>query len=292
MSRINYWSSSRFSHWLRSKFGLKNPRALSASEWREWKKDSKTRAPFIHWLTDVALNKIQDFFCWPKDRLWDLRCALNARFFDKYHYMPTRLDPWKYHEVDTRILHGMFETLVDFIEIEKAWMHVIWGQDENRKKFGYSWWEMNGWTNWLFTEKRHPDAGLAYLDWERSLVFDDAWFGNHEPSIQEAKEQGRYGMPTGQAKDAQEQYELYNWWKNIRPNRPDPYDISGYNDYFKRIEEKNGGDILACLDVQSPEDMTESRKCSASCHEIEEAYEKEDEEMLIRLVKIRRSLWT
>lgn len=291
MSRINYWSSSKFAYWLRAKFGLTNPSALTSKEWRVWRETSKNAAPFIHWFTDEALNRIQDFFCWPKDKLWDLRCALNARYFDKYHYLPTRLNPWQYHEVDTRVLHGLFETLVDFIEIEKAWMSVIWGQDENREKFGYTKWEMNRWTNWLFTEKRHPEAGLHYLEWEMSLVQDDAWYGNHEPSISEAKEKGEYGKPTGQALSAKEQFELYNWWKNIRPNRPDPYDASGYNDYFAMLE-KNGKDFLDSLEDQTPEQAAISRKCSMDCHEIEQAYEKEDEEMLIRLIKIRRSLWT
>lgn len=291
MSRYNYWSSSAFAHWLRKKFGLENPLALTASGWREWKNQSKKKAPFIHWFTDTALNKIQDFFCWPKDKLWDLRCALNARFFDKYHYMSTGLDPWKYHEVDERMLHGMFQTLVDFIEIEKAWMNVIFGQDENRKKFGYTWWEMNGWLNWIFTEKRHPESGLAHLEWEMSLVKDDEWYGNNPESIEEAKRKGEYMTLTPQGQAAREQYELYCWWKHIRPNRPDPFDVSGYNDYFKRLEQENR-DFLEALEDQSEELTAISRKCSKDCHEIEEEYEKEDEEMLIRLIQIRRSLWT
>lgn len=249
-------------------------------------------APFIFWVTEEALNRIQDFFCWPKDKLWDLRCALNSRFFDRYYSIDTKLSRWRYHEVDTRMLHGMFEMLVDFIEIEKAWMSVIWGQDENRKKFGYSWWEMNGWTNWLFTEKRHPEAGLAHLEWEMSLIQDDTNYGHHEESIAQAKASGEYGQMTQQAKSAKEQLDLYNWWKHIRPNRPDPYNASGYNEYFALLEAKNDGDFFAGLENQSQEEAELSRKCSKSCHEIEAAYDKEDEEMLIRLVKLRQSLWT
>lgn len=292
MSRVNYWSHSRFAEWLRSKFGLTNPTALSGKDWKIWREVSKNTSPFIHWLTDTAFDKVQDFFCWPIDKLWDLRCALNARYFDKYHYLPTKLNPWQYHEVDTRILHGLFETLVDFVEIEKAWMHVIWGQDENQKKFGYKWYEMNRWLNWFASEKRHPLAGIEYLEWEMSLVKDESWYGNDEQCIREAKEKGEFGQMTGQALAAKEQFELYHWWKNVRPNRPDPHDESGYSEYFRKLEEKHGGDFLASLDDQTPELVEESRICSKRCHEIEEEYEREDEEMLIRLIKIRRSLWT
>ena len=289
--RINYWSHSKFAEWLRIKFGLTNPGALTSKGWREWKKESKKVAPFIHWLTDVAFDKAQDFFCWPKDKLWDLRCALNARYFDKYHSMPTGLNKWQYHEVDTRMLHGMFQTLVDFIEIEKAWMSVICGQEENQKEFGYSWWEMNGWTNWLFTEKRHPLAGIHHLKWEMELKKDASWYGECEEAIEEAKAKGEFNQPTPQALAAKEQFELYNWWKNVRPNRPDPYEASGYNLYFEILHKKED-DFLISLEDRTPDEQAMGKKCSESCHEIEAAYDKEDEEMLIRLIKVRGHLWT
>lgn len=291
MSRLNYWSSSWLANWLRNKFGLPRLKCGTSKEWKEWRAASKAKSKFIHWFTMEFLDKLQDFFNWPKDKLWNVRCAINARYFDKYHYLPTRLNPWQYHEIDTRVLHGLFETLVDFIEIEKAWMHVIWGQEENRKKFGYTWYEMNGWIRPL-AERRHPEAGLDYLQWEMSLVIDESFLGFCEEHIAEAKKLGTYGTMTSQAISAKEQFDLYHWWKNIRPNRPDPYEASGFNSYFAKMEKKNGGDFLAALDDSDPSDIEESLKCHKSCDEIEEAYEKEDEEMMIRLIKIRKSLWT
>ncbi len=291
MTRSNYWSSSRLAKWIRKRFGLENPTAMTSEGWAAWRKESKSKAPFIHWLTDTAFNRIQDFFCLPKDILWDLRCAINSRYFDKYHTIQTRLDPWRYHEVDSRMLHGMFEMFVDFIEIEKAWMMVIWGQDENREKFGYKWYEMNGWLNWFMSEKRHPEAGLAHLQWEMSLTMDDSWYGHSAEAIAEAKEKGEYGKPTRQAESAKEQFELYNWWKNVRPKRPDPMDASGYTAYFdKRSDDSD--DFFSFLNHKSEEDQLEQRACSDLCEKIEADYEREDEEMLIRLIKIRRSLWT
>lgn len=292
MGRINYWSSSVISQWLRSKFGLRNPSCLSSEGWSEWQKECKIKSPFIHWLTDTFFDRIQDFFCWPKDKLWDIRCALNSRFFDKCHYLPTKLNPWQYHEVDTRILHGLFETLVDFIEIEKAWMHVICGQEENQKKYGYKWYELNGWTSWFASEKRHPLAGIEYLEWEMSLVKDDSWYGDDIESIELAKQTGEYGQLTSQAEMAKEQFELYHWWKNIRPLRQHPHDKSGYSAYFEKLRSRHNGDFFAALNDRSSDLEEEGRKCSIICNEIEVAYDNEDTQMLIRLIKIRNSLWT
>lgn len=288
--RTSYWGHSKFAKWLRKTAGLTNPDGLTSVGWREWGKKSKEISPFIHWFTDEFLGSLQNFFSWPKDKLWDVRCAINARFFDKYHYLPTRLNPWKYHEIDSRILYGLFETLVDFIEIEKAWMHVIWGQTDNQKEFGFKWYEMNGWIRPFF-RRRHPLCGLAHLEWEMSLVKDDNWYGECEESIKKAKETGEYGKPTHQALAAKEQFELYTWWKHIRPNRSDPYDESGFSSYFKKLEEIHD-DFFVGIEEQSREMIEESRDCSMKCHEIEQANEEEDEAMLIRLIKIRGSLWT
>ena len=292
MFRSSYWSSSALSKWIRTKFGLSNPVSLTHEGWNEWRKQCKQISPFIHWLTETAFNKIQKVVYWPIDMIWDIRCAIKSRFFEKSHYLHTKLDPWAYHEIDHRMLHGMFETLVDFVEIEKAWMNVIWGQDDNRVKFGYKWYETNRWINWFLSDRRHPESGLDHLNWEMSLIKNEDWFGCDEEAIQKAKETGIFNTLTPQALAAKEQFELYHWWKHIRPNRPDPHDASGYADYFKKLEEKHNGDFLAGLGDQSPELAEEGRVCGKRHLEIEEAYEKEDTDMLIRLVKIRKSLWT
>jgi hypothetical protein len=182
------------------------------------------------------------------------------------------------------MVHGMFETLVDFIEIEKAWMMVIFGQTENQKKFGYKWYELSWLTNWMFS-RRHPEAGLAHLKWEMALTTDDAWYGHHQESIEGAKAEGTYGLPTHQALMAKEQYELYNWWVNIRPKRKDPYETA---------DALSSGSIFSGFidDDKEPPAREEITKAVDIVTEMEKAYDAEDEEMLIRLIRIRKSLWT
>jgi hypothetical protein len=70
------------------------------------------------------------------------------------------------------------------------------------------------------------------------------------------------GVDNKQSHCAQEQKELYLWWKDIRPTRVDPFDNVIWDDPNK------------------------------SRFDAEEEQFEEDTEMLIRLMKIRRSLWT
>lgn len=290
--RSSYWANSRFIKYVRSKFGLTNPSALSAEDWEKWREESESKNLFVHWLTDDFISSLQSFLCKPFDIAYDIRCAIKNRFNSKCHTLQTGLNPWEYHEVDTRILHGLFETLVDFVEIEKAWMGYICGEEDSE----YKWYEKNAYCS-TFIEKRHPNAGLRYLQWEMSLKKDETWFWDR---VDEAKASGEFNQPTPQAIAAKEQFDLYHWWKNVRPNRPDPQDASGYSAiYDKWIEDKvktKKTSLFGLPKLPKTEEEKElsrlMRESSARMSEIEAEYAREDEEMMIRLIKIRSSLWT
>ena len=91
---------------------------------------------------------------------------------------------------------------------------------------------------------------------------------------------------------AKEIKELYIWWTVTYPNRPDPYDASGWTEYCEASRLANGGK----LSFGGHKDNAELKKMSDKSHKllqkIEKDYAKEDEQMLIRLIKIRDSLWT
>lgn len=74
--------------------------------------------------------------------------------------------------------------------------------------------------------------------------------------------------PMTQAFLAREAYILYHWWRHIRPNRPTEYNIG-------RTDEE----------VEIRRDLIINR------YEINKNYDKEDEDMLYRLIKIRGGLW-
>ena len=85
--------------------------------------------------------------------------------------------------------------------------------------------------------------------------------------------------------------ELYDWWKNTHPTRIDPHDASGWSEICDRRREGEDDDYIMWGD-RTDEERAESTAALNRCTEIEQQYEDEDTEMLIRLIKIRKSLWT
>ncbi|NBT59745.1 hypothetical protein EBT16_13275, partial [bacterium] len=71
-------------------------------------------------------------------------------------------------------------------------------------------------------------------------------------------------------------------------NRPDPYEVSG----MSKMDRNPPGDVDDLLDgiflVNTSPEYKEARE---KLGQIEKDFEKEDEEMLIRLVKLKKSLW-
>lgn len=275
-----YWSHSKFAKWLTHTLGgMPQPSAETSNGWVLWEKAARARAPFAHWLVHTGLSNAQRFLTYPWTKLTDCKYYIRNRYITKSHAIVTSLRRGQYHSVDELILHGLFTLLVDFIEIEKAHMHVAWGDEHAKAQYEYPWWRR--WNLLRWQEWRMPIAGIAYLEWEAALVWKkDEWVDNESPMI---------GQPTGQASAAQEQLVLYNWWINVRPNRPDPYDASGWTAHCDAKYRKD--DILVLLDGVEDE-PAKTTKALDSLHDLEKQYDDEDEEMMTRLMKIRQHLWT
>ena len=257
------------------------PESATLREWKEWRESNQTASPIIYWFAEEFLDKLQNLINYPYDKLCDARYYLYNRFIDKKHYLKTGLKPGQWHEMDTRLLHGMFTELVDFIEIEKAWDRVIWDK-EAQGKFHTPWWRKGArllrWKPW-----RCPEAGIGRLKWEMTLKHDYEWLPEGE-----REQQPGYDTLPPQAVGAKEVFELYTWWKTARPSRPDPYDVSGWNDY----NEKRHIDNESLFDNQSGEEKAESRAILDKINAMEKAYAEEDEAMMIRLIKLRHLLRT
>jgi hypothetical protein len=122
---------------------------------------------------------------------------------------------------------------------------------------------------------------MEYLRWAETLT--------NEEFLEEGEK--HKAVPTGQAKAAKEIIELYTWWTVTYRNRPDPYDASGWTAYCEASRLANGGKLSFSSD-KSPEMRKMSDKAHKLLRKIEADYAKEDEAMMIRLIKIRESLWT
>ena len=284
--RANYWSCSKFAKWVSVTFGARPKMDSGTSEeWAEWRKDVRKNHPVVFWFTEEFLDAVQNFIWWPCDKICDAHFYAFNRYVSKTHYIKTELEAGEYHSIDKRLRHGMFTELVDFIEVEKAYHHCVFS-DEKRARYKLPWWR-GGW-RWLrWGIWRCPQAGLDYLEWESSLKFDDEWMDKSDP---------RYGSLTPQALAAMEQKRLYDWWKNVRPNRPDPYDESGWSNFCERRRAAHAGEddepLSMLFNDKTDEERAESKRLMDVLNDIEKRYDDEDEAMMVALIKIRQHLWT
>lgn len=276
----NYWSCTKFAEWIR---GTSKISAGTEEEWRAWKSIAKKKK-VRYWLAEEGLDHLQNVINWPKNRLQDVRHYVDNRWISKTHTLTSsNLKRGQWHEFDTRLLYSSFDSLVDFVEIELAWFHMICS-DEAYKKYKTPWHR----SIFRFRVRRNPECGLEYLNWAASLCHDEEWVDPNDPD---------FGKPTNQALAAQETLALYNWWKEVRPARQDPMDGSGWSNYCyerrKKAEAQGSDLILPILEGnETEEEKAHARQILEVCHEMESEQENEDTEMLIRLIKIRKYLWT
>jgi len=277
--RSQYWSCSKFADWIR---GTAKLSAGTSEQWDEWNTAAKIKHSFRYWVAEEALDSVQNFVNYPMDKLNDIRYYINNRWISKSHALtadPRDIRPGSWSDVGNRFLPCMFNELVDFVEIEQAWHHCMWS-DDAKTKFDVPWYR-SGWLRWRTW--RCPEAGMEYLTWASGLVVDKDM--GADPG-----EKG-YGEPTYQAAAAKEIIALYTWWTETYRNRPDPYEASGWTAVCEASRAANGGRLHFGTE-KDPVLKKDSDKAHKLLQKIEKAYEAEDEAMMIRLIKIRQSLWT
>lgn len=275
--RSNYWSCSKFADWLR---GTPKGGAKTSDGWDEWYTTASKRHPIRYWIAEEALDAVQNFIWWPVDKIYDIKYYINNRWISRTHSLTAHsrdIKPGRWCDVGNRFLPCLFNELQDFVEVELAWWHLAWNREE-RHKYDAPWWAF-GW--FRIRTWRCPQAGLDNLKWQSELVWKE-----------EECEQGskNVGKPTYQAEKAIEILELYKWWTTVYRNRPDPHDASGWSAYCDAKRDLNDGRLFGSK--ETPELKKQGTRASKLLRKIEAQYEKEDEAMMIRLIKIRNSLWT
>ena len=240
------------------------PGALSSKGWRLFEEEFKEKAPIRHYFNHTFPFKFMYPIKWKYEEITDW---IRYRTSRRYHILDTGLKPG-YYEVETKMLHVNFNMLKDFVEVEQA-MRSYWWTDEY--KHDASWCEKHMPFYRVFYPFRRPDLGIKHLEWAATL--DDPSLPVHERC-------------DSQAVSAREILKLYKWWIEERPARKE-IELSEYDN--------QGLGILASLDDDFDKDADDYAKFQKEMDEAraqEEGWEAKDEEMLIRLVKIRRSLWS
>jgi len=243
------------------------PGALSSTGWRYFRKEFKEKAPIRYYLN----NEFKKTFIWPVKHKWQaINDWIRYRTINRYHIIRLDLSP-DYHGAEEQILHANFKILKDFVEIESAW-HYLWQhpeEDINRKNFFYR--HIRLYRRWKNRNLRRPDFAMKYYEWAATL--DDPSLPPHERCVE-------------QAQTAREIIALYKWWTIDRAARknidPVPYSNQGLG-------------ILSSLDDDFDRNAPDYKRWQEEHkrqEELEQEWDEEDTEMLIRLIKIRKNLWT
>lgn len=233
------------------------PWALSSPGWRLFNDEYKRVAPIRYWFTHTFRYKTILPIKWKYNKICDW---IRYRTYDKYHIVSTGLEPG-YYDKDHLMLNVNFNLLKDFVEIECA-SREYWSSDEPKSFFAKHVPFYN-----IIVSFRRPDLGIKMLEWETTL--DDPTLPPHQQCVH-------------QAIHAREVLSLYKWWVKERPSRVEispssalPPEVDPFDQYDRNTPE---GKLYSDL-------MDKSFKQ-------EEEWHNEDTENLIRLMKIRRGLWT
>ena len=262
--------------YLKNRAGVATPKVETFSGWRRHEEDYKKKAPLTHTVFNIfdyidtrihwwIINPVTDFF-------YGIRC----RFIIRPWMADSKLNRYSWMDKDTLILHANFETLINYVEVELA----TYGFGRNTENKFLEFWNHTPILRFFRPETRRIKHGLNYLRWCIKLA--KPW----------AKDYDECYVVDGKVKEgsqpwcAKEALELYKWWKKIRPNRPDPHDASGWNQYYKSKTDRG----ISIFDDEYEGD-SQASEIHKKCFEIEEQYTQEDTDMLIRLIKIRKSLW-
>lgn len=275
--RNHYWTIGPFADWLR---GTPSPGALTGRGWREWREKAESAHPVRYWLAEEGLYYLQRFFYYIPDQLYGLKYYINNRWVTRTHALTAHardIKPGEWRDVGNRFLPCLFNELVDYVEVELAWWQIAWSDKEKRAKYNAPFWA-TGWFRWRTW--RCVQAGLDNLAWQMTCDNRD-YTPEDDPT---------HGELTAQAHNAREILALYTWWTQVYHNRTDPHDAGGWSAYCE--QRRQTGKHLLDFEDRTPEEAEISRKALDATQAIEDQYIQEDEEMMIRLIRIRRSLWT
>jgi hypothetical protein len=245
---------------IRKRCGIEKPQwfEVGTGDYDAWISTTKTNHPVGWFLTETLPDWIETAHAVITSPYYNTRYYIRNRFYRKTHVLRTDCPAGEYWDTDERILTGMANAIIDYVEVELAYKHMWCGSDEV--------------PNAIWKDGRCPELGLKYLEWEMDL---------DNPELDE------YNRSDLQANSAREVKLVYDWAK-ARPTRPDPHEASGWIEYcnkYPHFWKQKQEDV-------TPEQLTASDTSFKKLREIEQQCEQEDQDMLIRIIKIRKSLWT
>lgn len=176
---------------------LNMPRAATWEEWSIWHKASEKEHKILYTL----FHSIPRFFGVRWYRVTQDYYHLKSKYITKPHHIKIEIERFSEHpgihnyhwfDVDTKMLYGMFQLLVDFVEKEEAGEVIDWNSDPEHKKV---WAEVQELYNW-WLERKNRDNGYPDrkdFDLEDREMFDfsddkdDPNYRRYQTAVKEAK---------------------------------------------------------------------------------------------------------
>jgi hypothetical protein len=174
----------------------------------------------------------------------------------KYNVLKIRDLPPNYWDKDTILLYAVMQLVVDFVEIECSFMEI----------------------DAPYTLRQRINFKLPWC------LKSDEVYRNRELGLRHLKmlEETYQDMLVNPSEAPKAIREVYLWWKDVRPNRIDPDVASGLIDYANNNPNARN--------YTSPDKVAD--KLIKRTVKIEQQYEKEDTEMLNKVIKYRGFMWT
>ena len=235
---------------------------------------------------------------------WTIGKRIRYHWFTPYRVLTIRtIKANEYRDVDTLLFEAIMQLLVNFVENEKAHMTRVCSvrhykdylkgevKFEDLDEFTKSpailkYIKASRFDKWWNKEKWDEILGQNYLEWEVSL------------KDSEYRYEEEHSANRSQSDFAAEILRLYRWYKFERPLRGDPWEGMFVAPTYAYEHEK-GGQTNDMLEEESENHSFRMRRLTPEyseylrkCSDLEELFEKEDTENAMRVVEIRKHLWT
>lgn len=131
-TRYSYWGHGKLSKWIRTKFGLDNPKWLTLEGWDNHEDYCKKTSPIIHWITDEGFNKLQNIWLFIPDLIYTIKVADIWKYFRNLYVFHKAL--WRHRSWDYSGLLLFMETATkDMHECHKNHGHLMRSEETARE---------------------------------------------------------------------------------------------------------------------------------------------------------------
>jgi len=217
----------------------------------------------------------RDYHACIKPHLDKVKDWVRYRTTQRLHVVKTTLPPG-YYDADVRMLHAMFALVVDYVEIELAWLEFI-SMDKDHPLY-------EAYKKRLWLNNNFDVFGIA-----------EAFFRSKELGLHHIIERTN---DDDENKDFYtELFALYMWYTEILDEREDVAEserLDMSQEPWVTYNKKYSGALIldARFALDHPDDYKKLHESLDRMNNLEDEFEKDDEKMLRRLLNIRTSLWT